>query len=308
MPRPSLISTTLVLTFAVITLGAYVRLSNAGLGCPDWPGCYGRLIVPEHVRVESAVAHARAWIEMVHRYAAGVLGLSIAVLAWLAFRGGRGRRFAVALTVLVIFQALLGMWTVTLRLQPVIVMGHLLGGLALLSLLWLWRLSASRHVPNSPLRGAAAAAVLVVVSQIALGGWTSANYAAVACADFPTCQGQWWPDADFDEGFSLPAAVAGSWEGGGHTGAGRTAIHLAHRLGAVAAVLVVGLFATGLLRAGGPLRRAGLVLGIALLGQFFLGAANVLLSFPLSLAVAHTAGAALLLLAVLWSARSVLTR
>ncbi|MGE0082580.1 MAG: heme A synthase [Thiohalomonadaceae bacterium] len=308
MTQRRLLTAVLLLALGVIALGSYVRLSNAGLGCPDWPGCYGRLVVPGELRASGAEAHARAWIEMVHRYAAGFLGLCIAALAVAAFRRRAGRLFAGALALLVVFQALLGMWTVTLRLQPAIVMGHLLGGLGLLSLLWLWRLDGARAHAHPRLRPLALVAVAAVVLQIALGGWTSANYAAIACPDFPTCQGRWWPEADFAEGFSLPAAVAGSWEGGGHTGEGRIAIHLAHRLGALFAVLASGFFAAGLVRAGGPLRPAGLILAAALLLQFSLGMGNVLLGVPLPVAVAHAAGAALLLLSVLWGARSVLAR
>lgn len=298
----------LLLALGVIALGAYVRLSNAGLGCPDWPGCYGRLVVPDELRTNGIEAHARAWIEMVHRYAAGFLGLCIIVLGVMAFRRRSGRLFAAALILLVVFQALLGMWTVTLRLQPVVVMAHLLGGLGLLALLWLWRFHDAYASACPRLRPLALAAVAAVVLQIALGGWTSANYAAIACPDFPTCQGRWWPEADFAEGFSLPAAVDGSWEGGGHSGEGRTAIHLAHRLGALFTLFMTGFLAVELVRAGGTLYRAGLMLAAALLFQLSLGVGNVLFGVPLPVAVAHTAGAALLLLAVLWGARSVLTR
>ncbi len=306
MSQRTLLSVVLLLTLGVITLGSYVRLSNAGLGCPDWPGCYGRLMVPADLRAAGAEAHARAWIEMVHRYAAGFLGVCIAALTVLAWHHRHRRMIAAAAAALVVFQALLGMWTVTLRLQPLIVMGHLLGGLGLLSLLWLWRLADTAPRPLPRLRPYAVAALLAVVLQIALGGWTSANYAAIACPDLPTCQGAWWPDMDVAEGFSLPAAVNGSWEGGGHTGEGRTAIHLVHRLGALTTLLVVGVFAAALVRAGGALRVMGVALATVLLLQFSLGLGNVLLGLPLPMAVAHTTGAALLLLTVLWSARAVI--
>jgi len=306
MTQRRALAAVLLLALGVIALGSCVRLSNAGLGCPDWPGCYGRLVVPGELRATGGEAHTRAWIEMVHRYAAGFLGLCIVALAVSAFQRRSGRRFAAPLVLLLILQALLGMWTVTLRLQPAIVMGHLLGGLALLSLLWLWRLARDPALPHPTLRPFALIAVTAVGLQIALGGWTSANYAAIACPDFPTCQGAWWPEADFGEAFSLPAPIAASWEGGGHSGVGRTAIHLAHRLGALLAVCAAGIFAAGLVCAGGRLRRVGMVMGAALALQFSLGVGNVLLGVPLAVAVAHTAGAALLLLAVLWGAHSVL--
>ena len=219
----SLVLTATVLAFCVIVLGAYVRLSHAGLGCPDWPGCYGRMIMPldkeaslamEHDFKERPVEHGKAWKEMTHRYAAGTLGmliLLILVMAWKARKDqGQSVTLPVILVLLVIFQALLGMWTVTLLLKPVIVMGHLVGGMTLLSLLF-WMLlnlsglnkndaSASRQERLIPW---VIAALTMVAIQIMLGGWTSANYAALACPDFPTCQGKWWPQMDFLEGFIM---------------------------------------------------------------------------------------------------------
>ncbi|MGH8403845.1 MAG: COX15/CtaA family protein, partial [Gammaproteobacteria bacterium] len=209
-----------LLALGVIVLGAYVRLSQAGLGCPDWPGCYGHMTVPEsHQAVAQADARylnrplhsARAWKEMIHRYFAGSLTLLILILAiaawWRQFKG----RYPVALPTLalltVIFQALLGMWTVTLLLFPPVVMGHLLGGYLTFALLVLLVLQTGGWLraadgADTILRWFAAVALAVLVCQIALGGWTSSNYAGIACPDFPTCQAQWWPPMDFRDAFS----------------------------------------------------------------------------------------------------------
>jgi cytochrome c oxidase assembly protein subunit 15 len=297
-------SVALVLAIVVTLLGAYVRLSNAGLGCPDWPGCYGEPVVPESTALfpERPLEAAKAWKEMVHRYAAGLLGLLVLALALLAWRrdGVRSARPLTALLLgLVLFQALLGMWTVTLRLHPLVVMGHLLGGMAVTLTLFLLL-----RPPLQPIAVGAGTARLarltlgVVALQIALGGWTSANYAAPSCPDFPTCQGEWWPEVDFADALrpELPPSRA-DFEGGTLHDAARTAIHLGHRLGALLTLLMVGLLALQLWREG-PCHRAcaRLILGLAAL-QFAVGVGNVLWQFPLTLAVAHNGGAVLLLLA-----------
>jgi cytochrome c oxidase assembly protein subunit 15 len=230
----------------------------------------------------------------------------ILVLAWQHRRHRAVRPLAVALLALLAFQALLGMWTVTLKLMPLVVMGHLLGGFGILSLLWLWHLRAPPLAATSHLRGMALASLLALLAQIALGGWTSANYAAIACPDLPTCQGAWWPTADFTRAFSLPEPVNASYEFGSHDFAARTAIHLSHRIGSLVVLGLVGLLAVFLMMRRGRWFQSGLLLGAALLLQFSLGLANVLLQFPLAVAVAHTAGAALLLLALLHVVRSTL--
>jgi cytochrome c oxidase assembly protein subunit 15 len=218
-----------VLALAVVMLGAYVRLTDAGLGCPDWPGCYGRLVVPHPATTAEELGSeytrpleaGKAWREMIHRYLASTLGLicvGLAVIAWLNRRDpSQPWRVPVALVALVIFQGLLGMWTVTLLLKPIVVVAHLLGGfatLALLASLGRWR---TGRFPQSTggrrLLGITAAAALVL--QMSRGGWTSANHAALACPDFPTCQTQWWPAiTDFEEGFVLwgGRSVSGSPE------------------------------------------------------------------------------------------------
>lgn len=303
-----------LLALFVVVLGAWVRLSDAGLGCPDWPGCYGHLDVPRveaevdaanRVWPERPVDIAKAWKEMVHRYVAGALGLLIAAMAAVALRRrhrGVPIGLPLALVGLVIFQALLGMWTVTLLLKPLIVLAHLLGGLTLLALL-AWQ--ALVHAPRMPAlphtRGLFRFAVLALVVlgiQITLGGWTSTNYAALACPDLPTCQGEWWPETDFHSAFVPWHGLGIDYEGGILDGPARTAIHLTHRLGAIVAALVIGGLAIACMHPARPaaLRRAGAVLALLLTLQVGLGLANIAWLLPLSVATAHNGGAALLLL------------
>lgn len=305
---------TLALALCVVVLGAYVRLSDAGLGCPDWPGCYGQLAVPHHdaavQRAQDAFPHApleqaKAWKEMAHRYLAGMLGLfilALCVLAWHS-RGRIARGLPTGLLLLVVFQAMLGMWTVTLLLKPVVVSAHLLGGMTTLALLaWLAhrRLGSipSGHQPGlRTLRWWARLGLLLLAMQIFLGGWVSANYAALACGDFPTCRGSWWPDMDFASGFHMTRALGEGPDGAPLSLDALTAIHWSHRLGALATVLTLGGLAWQASRIPG-LALAGGVLGSLVLLQAGLGIANVLLGLPLALAAAHNAGAALLLLSV----------
>jgi len=320
----SLLSTALLLALVVVSLGAYVRLSDAGLGCPDWPGCYGQLIgVPEQAHDVHAAQSAfpgkpieapKAWKEMIHRYAAGTLGLAIAALAVLAWRSRTRRRpwLEIALVGVVLVQALLGMLTVTKLLKPVIVTSHLLGGmstLALLALLWLRERHPGRQPVATPpgLRLLAAAAVLVVLVQIALGGWVSSNYAAAICADFPTCQGSWWPELDTHHAFTLDRELGATASGALLPGAALTAIHWTHRLFAGLVLIVVGGLSLRLLSRA-ETRTCGRMLLTALGLQIGLGIANVLLQLPLPLAVAHNTGAALLLCATLAAVSRVFTR
>lgn len=309
-----------LLALAVVVLGAYVRLSDAGLGCPDWPGCYGHIGVPQaehHVqRANNAypdrpVEAGKAWKEMVHRYAAGTLGLFILWLAVMAWRrravAGQPVVLPSLLLVLVVFQALLGMWTVTLLLYPAVVTAHLVFGLTTLSLLW-WLSSAGLGLYRDGaatedrwLRPLAALALLLVVAQLTLGGWTSTNYAALACPDFPTCQGSWWPPMNFAEAFRVWHEVGADYEGGLLDGPARTAIHMAHRIGALVVFVAVATIALLMWRkAVTPLvRRLGGVMLLVLLVQLALGVGNVLGGLSLPVAVAHNGGAALLLLTVL---------
>lgn len=311
------------LAFVVVVLGAFVRLSDAGLGCPDWPGCYGHLDVPQtQSEIERAnerygdrpVEETKAWKEMVHRYAAGTLGLLVAALpalAWRRRRDGVPMTLPVLLFVLVILQALLGMWTVTLLLKPLIVLAHLAGGLALMAgLAWLAlshlgagrRIAAPRWLHRYLLVGLG-----VVAVQIGLGGWTSTNYAALACPDFPTCQGQWWPEADFAAGFVPWHGLGIDYEGGILDGPARTAIHFTHRLGALVTAGLIGALALACAWPGRDrrLRAAGGALGVLLTIQIGLGIANVAWRLPLSVATAHNGGAALLLLTLVITLRFV---
>jgi cytochrome c oxidase assembly protein subunit 15 len=302
-----------IYTFVVVVVGAYVRLSDAGLGCPDWPGCYGEL-TPHHAQDDIAkavedqggthgpVSLGKAWKEMFHRYIAGGLGLvilAIAVTAWLRRRELRqSPLLATSLLVLVMFQAALGMWTVTLLLKPVIVTLHLLGGLATLALLaWLGlRQETFKRVPTAAmrLRPWALLTLLIVIAQIMLGGWVSTNYAALACVDFPTCHGQWLPEMDFHHGFQLVRELGMTAAGTHLSYDAITAIHWTHRVGAAVTFLYAGGFALVLLRTAG-LAGYGAVLLAVLLLQVALGIANVVAGLPLAVAAAHNAGAAILL-------------
>ncbi|WP_296235110.1 COX15/CtaA family protein [Pseudomonas sp. UBA4617] len=305
-----------LLALLVVLLGAYTRLTHAGLGCPDWPGCYGFISVPKS---EAQLAHAelhfpdhpveaaKGWAEMVHRYFAGTLALVIALLAFQAVRrrtrDGRPYRLPLLLLGVVLAQAAFGMWTVTLQLWPQVVTAHLLGGFTTLSLLFLLSLRLSRAfapLPKLPLslRRVAALGLLVVIGQVALGGWVSSNYAAVACIDLPTCHGEWWPAADFSNGFHLTQQVGPNYLGGQLDSDARTAIHISHRLGALAVTLVLLLLSWKLYR--NQLKGLARLVLLALALQVSLGLANVALHLPLAVAVAHNAGGALLLLTMVF--------
>ncbi len=307
-----------VLAFCVVVLGAFVRLSDAGLGCPDWPGCYGQLLVPQSEQAVSAanqayperpLEHSKAWKEMVHRYLASLLGLvivAIAVLTWRTRKHGFSGQLAYWLVVLVIFQGLLGMWTVTLLVKPAIVLLHLLGGFSTLALLfWLWlstRVVDGEVLPKK-LGTLAKAGLLVLTLQIMLGGWTSTNYAALSCPDFPTCQTQWWPSMDFADAFTLWRGTGVDYEGGVLANASRVTIHVSHRIGAIfttVMLLVVGICALKNRTVSPAAGRVGYVLLGLLTLQLTLGVGNVLLHLPLSVATAHNGGAALLVLSLIY--------
>ena len=310
------------LALTVVVLGAWVRLTDAGLGCPDWPGCYGQLTVPNQPHEHAAAAAAfpdrpvdasKAWHEMIHRYVATTLGLSILGIAGLAFANRRDPRQPVALPTvllaLVIFQGLLGMWTVTLLVKPLIVVAHLLGGLSTLGLTFWLILEARRKPAMSAPRasrrasGLALLALVILVLQIALGGWTSSNYAALACPDLPGCLGQWWPaQADWHEAFILWRGLGINYEGGVLDAAARVAIHFTHRLGALVTLivmLVVGYRSARSERSTPQVARAGRLVLAAVILQVALGLSTVWFGLPLWVATAHNGGAALLLLAVI---------
>lgn len=300
-----LVLASIALASVVVVLGAYTRLVDAGLGCPDWPGCYGFLSVPatpeevaaaEALFPDSPVEPDKAWPEMVHRYFAASLGL-LALAIWaVAWRQRMPMTLPVALVVLVVAQGIFGAWTVTLKLWPQVVTVHLLGGFATLALLWIYalRIGAVRSLPvPGKLAGHAAAVIGIVVLQVALGGWTSSNYAALACPDFPACHGSLLPDMDFRAGFNLAQDVGPNYLGGLMTSEARVAIQMTHRLGAFVVLLAVGWLAFRLV---GPLRWT---LAGVLIAQFGLGVVNVLAQLPLAVATLHNAGAALLLLALI---------
>ena len=305
-----------LLALCVVVLGAWTRLGNAGLGCPDWPGCYGHLTVGQAVEhaVEANAAFPdrpleadKAIKEMVHRYFASTLGLVIIAIAVLAFLNRRDPeqpvRLPALLVLLVVFQGLLGMWTVTLLLKPLIVTAHLVGGLTTMSLLWWLSLDARRASTNAQdhrLQSLAVAGLAVLALQIMLGGWTSSNYSAVACPDFPTCQASYWPPMDFKDAFVLWRGLGIDYEGGVLDHPARVAIHYTHRIGALVTALVLGLLAWRTFRRGhsSAVRMAGAAVAAVLVTQWIVGPVMVLETFPLPLATAHNAVAALLLLAV----------
>jgi cytochrome c oxidase assembly protein subunit 15 len=291
----ALVVATLVLTFAVVVVGAYVRLSDAGLGCPDWPFCYGKPAPGAEV-----ADAAKAWKEMGHRYLVGLLGTLIIAITVLAWGMRRSPWLATAIVALVIFQATLGKWTVTMLLKPAIVTAHLLGGMATLALLtWLalaqWNFSASDEART--LRAPALAAIVVLAIQIALGGWVSANYAALACPDLPGCLGALLPPMDFANAFHVLRELGKTGEGELLPREALTAIHWTHRVFALVVVLVIAWCALRTIRIK-TLRGLGLLVAALIVLQFSLGVANVALGLPLALAAAHNAGAALLIIAL----------
>jgi len=347
--------------FCVVMFGAFVRLSNAGLSCPDWPTCYGKATWPGHAQDIARANEAfpdrpyethKAWREQVHRFLAGSLGVMVLAIALIAAwrrrfatvavivaavfaavgvvmymrgehvvssclsalaialpliaaakldRPGAWKVGVVALAV-IIFQAMLGMWTVTLLLKPIVVMGHLLGGLATFGLLawaalrW-WRVGTPDD-RFAALRAPVAIGIVVLVCQIALGGWTSSNYAALACGtDFPKCLGLWWPPTDFPQAFVLWRGIGVNYEGGVLDMAARSAIQIAHRIGALVTFCYLGWLSHRLARAG--LRKVGIAVGVVLVAQVLLGIGNVHLGLPLPVATAHNGVAALLLFTLL---------
>jgi heme a synthase len=309
-----LIKFALVLTFGIVVLGAFVRLSDAGLGCPDWPGCYGHVTVPNEAH-EIAAAQAKfpqqpveikkGWIEMIHRYFASSLGLLIIAIAGIAWRRRaelqQGVGLPFFLVLLVVFQGMLGMWTVTLRLYPAVVTAHLIGGMATLgTLTWLLMRQYRGQIVSGimrleDMRRIALFALIVLGTQIVLGGWVSTNYAALVCTDLPLCQARFAPAADYANAF-YPLRDLGRTASGEllHQDA-LTAIHWVHRIGAMVTFLVLSFFALRLMRYA-QMKAYAFALLALLIVQIGLGVANVWFSLPLALAVAHNAVAALLLI------------
>jgi cytochrome c oxidase assembly protein subunit 15 len=332
---------TLFLTFDLVLFGAFTRLTDSGLGCPDWPGCYGNAspvgalhaIRAEEARMPTGpVTHGKAWVEMIHRYLAtgvGVLITTLALATWLQRRKGLAvqPRWPAFTLAWVCVQGAFGALTVTMKLFPAIVTLHLLGGMVLLALLAMQAVayrqaqrgsgpalppaSVHRHVgaAGNPLPHAIpastrhwlVAACALLWLQVALGGWVSTNYAVLACSTFPTCQGSWWPSMDFAQGFELWRDLGRTGEGQHITFAALTAIHYTHRLAAYVLFAVLAVLAWRL--RGGPLQAIGRVIAALALWQFATGLSNVVLGWPLPAAVAHTGGAAALVVVLTWALR-----
>ncbi len=303
---------------AVLLLGAFTRLVDAGLGCPDWPTCYGHALWPETGEEIKAANEAfpdapveldKTWPEMVHRYFATSLGLftiAIAVIAVRKRKQGHPVKLPLFLLAFIILQGMFGMWTVTLKLWPQVVTGHLLGGFTTFSLLWLlrqrlsglqWQLNANDLAWAKAIRPWAIAGLVVVSVQIALGGWTTSNYAAVACPDLPTCQAQWLPEMNFAEGFNLTQHIGPNYLGGTMDNESRIAIHFSHRIGAIITFISILLLSLSLLRQqSSKVVNMGKLLLAVLCLQVALGLGNVYFHFPVSVAVAHNIVGAMLLI------------
>ena len=306
---------TLFLTFDLIMFGAFTRLTDSGLGCPDWPGCYGHANpVAAHSQIsaaEAAMPHgpvtvAKAWIEMIHRYlamAVGVLIVAMMVIAWMRwFRSERRSRIAVPVLPTLLFgfvclQGAFGAWTVTLKLQPVIVTIHLLLGMGLLAMLTWMAAGQSHHAPVAEaaarLRVAAAVGMVVLMMQIALGGWVSTNYAALACTDYPLCHGMLVPKMDYEHGFTLWRQLGMTADGDYLPFDALTAIHWTHRTFALVVVGFLGWLGYRAMRIDGMQKTGHALLGMVVL-QFLIGVATVYLNWPLAIAVLHNGGAAVL--------------
>jgi len=325
--RQKLTVLTLVLTFDLVVFGAFTRLTDSGLGCPDWPGCYGHASpvgAVHHIQAAQTamptgpVTHGKAWIEMLHRYLAtgvGALILVLAVASWreLADRSARlspvERWWPTLTLVWVCVQGAFGAWTVTMKLRPAIVTLHLLGGLLLLALLCVQAQHQARRVRQTePVRldtGSARLLLLVCVLlgvQLALGGWVSTNYAVLACTDFPQCQGRWWPDMRFDQAFTLWRDLGMTPDGEAISFAALTAIHYIHRLMAVVVLLAMAWLVARLHRFVPLVRHARWLGGLAAL-QLASGLGNVVLGWPLAAALLHTGGAAamVVVLTTVWA-------
>jgi len=301
------------LTLCVVVFGAYVRLTDAGLGCPDWPGCFGTLTVPESefaimeaqgLYPGSIVEVGKAWREMIHRYLAGILGLLILLISFVSYKIRQQLKVGLALPfiilALVIFQATLGMWTVTELLKPAIVTAHLMGGMTILALL---TYLTHRHIGavsntiiiNPGIKSYIRFGFVLLFIQILLGGWTSTNYAALACTDFPTCHGSLMPDMDFKNGFNPFRELGMTASGEGLSIKALQAIQWVHRVGALV-LTAYFIFMAYLLRKYPSTRFYQNILLLILLFQVIIGIANLVMYLPLFLATLHNLGAALLVI------------
>lgn len=314
-----LVFVSILLAIIVVVLGAYTRLTHAGLGCPDWPTCYGHLDVPETTEQiakaelaypERKVEPAKAWNEMIHRYFAGTLGLLILAIAFLSFKNrsqGTPLRLPLLILAIVIFQAALGMWTVTMKLMPIVVMAHLLGGFTTLCLLFLLYLRLqSNRISSSDFSVKkygryALLGIVILTGQIALGGWTSSNYAALSCVELPICQSGWQEQMNFENSFDLVPPARDSYEFGHLEHDERVTIHVMHRLGAiVTTVYLAWLILMVFFKAQtSTFKASALLVGLALVAQVALGVSNIWFSLPLSVAVGHNIVAACLMLTLI---------
>lgn len=314
----NLLRITLVFTLCVILMGAYTRLSDAGLGCPDWPGCYGMMKVPsQHSELIQAqntfpgqqVEPKKAWLEMIHRYIAAALGLLVLVIFILCLKKPDApKKLATIIAILILFQAALGMWTVTMKLMPIVVMSHLIGGFSLISLLLLLYLRTKpQGLPGAELAAKrlaplALAGMGVLILQIILGGWTSSNYAALACTSLPICEGNWYQNLQLTQAFNPFQGEHETYEFGVLDYYSRMTIHVAHRFGAILTTGILLWLAYKLFTQSQSalLKRAALVLTGLVILQVGLGISNVVLHLPLGIAVSHNAGAAMLLLTLVF--------
>lgn len=314
-----LVIVSILLAIVVVSLGAYTRLTHAGLGCPDWPGCYGLIDVPETaeqiLKAEQAfperpVEPQKAWNEMIHRYFAGALGLLILAIAFLSVKNrevGTPVFLPLFILVVVTFQAALGMWTVTMKLMPIVVMAHLLGGLTTLCLLFLLYLRLKRfHIRegNTTLRSYAKygfIGIVILTAQIALGGWTSSNYAALVCTELPICQSGWEEQLTFEESFDLIPPERDTYEFGHLTHDSRVTIHVMHRFGAIVTTIYLVWLAFVVMRksTSAYFKNASIGLLVVLSCQIGLGVSNIWFSLPLGVAVAHNVVAACLMLTLI---------
>ncbi len=318
MKIQNLLKITLIFTFCVILMGAYTRLSDAGLGCPDWPGCYGMLKVPsqhhELAQVQEQfpgqqVEPQKAWLEMIHRYIAGTLGLLVLVIFILCLKKyDAPKKLPTAIAALIIFQAALGMWTVTMKLMPIVVMSHLIGGFALISLLLLLYLRTKPlRIPGGDsyarqLAPLALTCLGILVLQIILGGWTSSNYAALACTSLPICEGDWINNLKLIQAFNPFQGDHDTYEFGVLDYPSRMTIHVTHRFGAIVTAVMLLWLAYKLFTQSQStiLKKSAVILCLLLLLQIALGISNVVLHLPLGIAVSHNAGAAMLLLTMVF--------
>ncbi len=316
----------------VLLLGVFTRLTDAGLGCPDWPGCYGHILWPsdgpEIVQAEllypnSIVEPAKAWLEMSHRYLAAILGVLTIALAIISWRRREMEEYPFRLPTLILFlvvwQSLFGMWSVTLKLLPQVVTFHLVAGMTTFSLLWLlalrlgsrpWPITYIAYRQLQQIKPWLIAMLVLLFVQIALGGWTSSNYAAFACGDFPTCQQQWWPEMDFKSGFDLAQSVGPNYLGGKLETEARVAIHVTHRIGGLVLAVLAVIIGTALLRVkNNQVRLLALTMLMLMAVELLLGVANNLLMAPMLTALLHHLFSALLLIVLvtlvtgIWTAK-----